>query len=476
MGQFIEAHDRLRNCGKPTDGAGATACASAAATSSTWPATWPSPADDSIFRHVGLQHGSVPAGGATQWLPMIIGDRRAREMIMLCEDDPRGQGARVGPRSTASCRAPSSTRRSTSSVEKLAARLPEATRYAKHQLNFWRDLAWHQTVGHARDWLTLHAGDAETREAVERVPREAPGRPRAHPPGRAVSDDARPRRAPRAPSALLTLNRPSAERALGRPDGRARRRADELEADDGACARSCSTGAGAGVRRGRRHRRDGRRHAPSTCSPATGSQRWERVRRFAQAADRGRRTASASAAAASSRMTCDIVIAAEDARSASPRRTSGIIPGAGGTQRTDARAGQVADDGDGARRALPDAARGAAARASAPASSPARRCSTRPLAVAAADRRALARRHPPGARGRRRGVRDDPRGGPRAYERRSLYLAFASEDAHEGMRAFLEKRAAEWKGRERERHRDRDRARRARGRRRDARPEPARRP
>ena len=50
--------------------------------------------------------------------------------------------------------------------EKLAARLPEATRYAKQQLNFWRDLAWHQTIGHARDWLTLHAGALETREAV----------------------------------------------------------------------------------------------------------------------------------------------------------------------------------------------------------------------------------------------------------------------------------------------------------------------
>ena len=51
--------------------------------------------------------------------------------------------------------------------ERLASRLPEATRYAKHQLNFWRDLSWHMTVGHARDWLTLHAGDAETREAVQ---------------------------------------------------------------------------------------------------------------------------------------------------------------------------------------------------------------------------------------------------------------------------------------------------------------------
>jgi enoyl-CoA hydratase/carnithine racemase len=52
-------------------------------------------------------------------------------------------------------------------VESLARKLPQTIRYTKHQLNFWRDLAWHQTVGHARDWLTLHAGDDETRGAVE---------------------------------------------------------------------------------------------------------------------------------------------------------------------------------------------------------------------------------------------------------------------------------------------------------------------
>jgi len=45
-------------------------------------------------------------------------------------------------------------------------KLPEVTRYAKHQLNYFRDLSWHQTVGHARDWLALSMATDEPAEAV----------------------------------------------------------------------------------------------------------------------------------------------------------------------------------------------------------------------------------------------------------------------------------------------------------------------
>jgi enoyl-CoA hydratase/carnithine racemase len=53
-------------------------------------------------------------------------------------------------------------------VGKLATKLPMTTRYAKQQLNFWRDLAWHGTVGHARDWLSLSMLSEEAQGAVRR--------------------------------------------------------------------------------------------------------------------------------------------------------------------------------------------------------------------------------------------------------------------------------------------------------------------
>jgi naphthoate synthase len=51
-------------------------------------------------------------------------------------------------------------------VESLVRKLPETTRYAKTQLNVWRELAWHQTVTHARDWLAMSMLGEEAQGAV----------------------------------------------------------------------------------------------------------------------------------------------------------------------------------------------------------------------------------------------------------------------------------------------------------------------
>jgi hypothetical protein len=49
---------------------------------------------------------------------------------------------------------------------KLVERFPECTRYTKEQVNFWKGLAWHQTIGHARDWLSVHFTTAEPFEGM----------------------------------------------------------------------------------------------------------------------------------------------------------------------------------------------------------------------------------------------------------------------------------------------------------------------
>ena len=164
FGAFKDAHDRLREIGKPTlaringicVGGGnelQMACDLAVMV------------DDAFIRHVGPEHGSVPAGGATQWLPLMVGDRRAREILMLCEEIPAARAAEWGLVNRA-VPAAELDRTVDELVESLARKLPQTVRYMKHQLNFWRDLAWHQTAGHARDWLALSMATDEPAEAV----------------------------------------------------------------------------------------------------------------------------------------------------------------------------------------------------------------------------------------------------------------------------------------------------------------------
>jgi enoyl-CoA hydratase/carnithine racemase len=164
FGAFKDAHDKLREIGKPTlaringicVGGGnelQMACDLAVM------------ADDAYIRHVGPEHGSVPAGGATQWLPIMVGERRAREIIMLCEEIPAATAAEWGLVTRA---VPAGELDATVDelVEKLAAKLPQTIRYTKQQLNFWRDLSWHETVNHARDWLALSMLGDEAQGAV----------------------------------------------------------------------------------------------------------------------------------------------------------------------------------------------------------------------------------------------------------------------------------------------------------------------
>ena len=153
-------------------------------------------AQHTFIKQVGTHVGSVACGGSTQWLPIVVGDKRAREILMLNEPIPALKARDWG---LVNWVIPSVTRGGTwieeataeeikqaqrgqngyaidlskldefvdELAKKLLASFPECTRYTKQQVNFWKDLAWHSTVRHAQDWLSLHYTCWEPAEGMQ---------------------------------------------------------------------------------------------------------------------------------------------------------------------------------------------------------------------------------------------------------------------------------------------------------------------
>jgi enoyl-CoA hydratase len=144
-------------------------------------------------------------------------------------------------------------------------------------------------------------------------------------------------------------------------------------------------------------------------------------------------------------LTCDVVVASETAQLGQPETNLGIIPGAGGTQRWTRVAGKaIAMDVILSGRFLSAREALAAGLVS--------RVVAKEAWLEEAKRvaRAIAAKGPVGIRLAKEAVDrayESPLTLGLEYERRALYLAFASEDAKEGLNAFLEKRAPKFRGR-----------------------------
>lgn len=161
--------------------------------------------EHTFIKQVGTSVGSVAAGGATQWLPLVVGDRRARYILMTNKEIHPQQaldwglvnevaptvmkdGEYVSPPTPEQVEAAHAGRDGYSIdlskldeavdalCQDLIDKFPECLRYTKQQTNFWKDLAWHQTIGHARDWLSIHYASWEPLEGmsafVEKRPAE----------------------------------------------------------------------------------------------------------------------------------------------------------------------------------------------------------------------------------------------------------------------------------------------------------------
>jgi enoyl-CoA hydratase len=144
-------------------------------------------------------------------------------------------------------------------------------------------------------------------------------------------------------------------------------------------------------------------------------------------------------------MLCDIIIAAENARFGQPEINVGLIPGAGGTQRLTRAVGKflamdmvLTGRMIGAEEAFQ---RGLAARIAPPelivdaAIKLGKEIATKPPISVRLAREAVTRAF--------EGRVDDGI----EYERKLFYLLFATQDAHEGMHAFVDKRTPSYEGR-----------------------------
>lgn len=175
--------------------------------------------EHAFIAQVGTNVGSVACGGSTQWLPLHVGDRKARGVLFLNNRYPAFTSMAMGLANVvaptvlgsdgkfvtqftnertyladwntdpwdqpfASRATPEQIKKAQTEqddysldfsrldeviaglCEQIVHKFAECTRYTKTQLNFWKDASWHATVGHARDWLAIHYTSMEPYEGM----------------------------------------------------------------------------------------------------------------------------------------------------------------------------------------------------------------------------------------------------------------------------------------------------------------------
>jgi len=175
--------------------------------------------EHAFIAQVGTGVGSVACGGSTQWLPITVGDRRARAILFLNQrygafaslsmglvnavvptvKGPDGEFVTLfsdgrkflADWNTDPWEHPFERRASADEIRKslkhtdgysislsrldelvtdlcvqLVHKFAECTRYTKAQVNYWKDQSWYATTPHARDWLSVHYTSLEPYEGM----------------------------------------------------------------------------------------------------------------------------------------------------------------------------------------------------------------------------------------------------------------------------------------------------------------------
>ena len=244
--------------------------------------------------------------------------------------------------------------------------------------------------------------------------------------------------------ALVTLNRPAALNALNAAVMAALVESLETLDLESACHAIVIRGAGERAFAAGADIKEMADATPVTMSIANSFALWDRVKRVRKpliAAVRGFALGGGCELA----MACDMIVAGEDAKFGQPEIKLGIIPGAGGTQRLTRAIGKARATElilSGRTFGALDAERWGLVTTVVPAEETfeaafdlAARIAAMPSLAVMAAKEAIAR------------ADELSLTAGLEFERRTFSMLFATDDQKEGMRAFIEKRPAEWRGR-----------------------------
>ena len=161
---LTEAHSALRELGKPSI---ARINGMVAGGGNDWnlACDLAIAADHAKFVQIETKVGLVSAIGAAHWLPIVVGERRARE-IFLTGDPISANKALLWGLVNDVVPYKQLDKVIYALCQKLVDRFPESTRITRDQIGVWKDMAWESITKQARHDLSAYFAGEEAKEGL----------------------------------------------------------------------------------------------------------------------------------------------------------------------------------------------------------------------------------------------------------------------------------------------------------------------
>lgn len=161
--RMMELHALLRNSGKPSIAA-VNGYSIGAGHELHLMCDLTIASEQARFGQVGPRVGSVPIWGATQMLPRMVGEKKAREILYLCRQYSAAEALAMGLVNEV---VPHAELLPTARAwaEEILDKSPQSLRIAKTSLNFESDLLYSSFI-HGIEMLAMTYGSAENMEGV----------------------------------------------------------------------------------------------------------------------------------------------------------------------------------------------------------------------------------------------------------------------------------------------------------------------